>query len=244
MSNSTPIFHHKPMKEEIFEVLHQRIISGIYAPGEWLRQEEISSQMGVSMTPVREALDLLAAAGLAERVPYRGVRVVDLSPREIIEAYGKRILLESLAARAAAAHITPIEIQHLSQTVDEMQHCVTLKDMSLSRQLSREFHLSVVRASGDSLLLKLYRIVSNSFPDWMLYEAMFRHPEFLACSLGDEQAEHRSLFEALQHHDGDKASQIAIKHVLHMGNYLESLLGMPGADLREQEAGVIPLIST
>jgi len=59
---------HKPLKEEIFEVLHKQIIAGKYAPGDWLRQEDIASQMGVSMTPVREALDLLVAAGLAEFV--------------------------------------------------------------------------------------------------------------------------------------------------------------------------------
>ena len=65
----------RPLKEDVFDTLVEKIISGQYKPGKWLRQEEIASQLDVSMTPVREALDLLAAAGLAERVPYRGVRV-------------------------------------------------------------------------------------------------------------------------------------------------------------------------
>ncbi len=55
---------HKPLKEEIFDALHRHIIAGKYGPGDWLRQEDIASQMGVSMTPVREALDLLVASGL------------------------------------------------------------------------------------------------------------------------------------------------------------------------------------
>src|SRR4030067_3075900 len=79
---------HKPLKEEIFDVLHKQIIAGKYAPGDWLRQEDIASQMGVSMTPVREALDLLVAAGLAERVPYRGVRVREMSTKDVVGAYG------------------------------------------------------------------------------------------------------------------------------------------------------------
>jgi DNA-binding GntR family transcriptional regulator len=240
MGVSSSIIHHKPLKEEIYEVLHARIIAGTYVPGEWLRQEEISSQMGVSMTPVREALDLLAAAGLAERVPYRGVRVVDLSSREIIEAYGKRLLLEGLAARMAAIRITPVEIQRLARLVDEMQQCVGLKDMSDLRQLSREFHLSVVRATGDGLLVRLYGIVANSFPDWMLYEAMFHHPELIANSLAEEQSEHRALLQSLMDHDGPQAAKIATSHVLHLGKHLESLLGLPGADLRVQEEGIIP----
>jgi DNA-binding GntR family transcriptional regulator len=240
MGVSSSIIHHKPLKEEIYEVLHAQIIAGTYVPGEWLRQEEISSRMGVSMTPVREALDLLAAAGLAERVPYRGVRVVDLSSREIVEAYGKRLLLEGLAARMAAIRITPAEIQRLTRLVNEMQQCVGLKDMSDLRQLSRQFHLSVVKAADDGLLVRLYGIVANSFPDWMLYEAMFHHPELLTSSLAEEQSEHRALLQSLIDHDGPQAANISTSHVLHLGKHLESLLGVPGADLREQEEGIIP----
>ncbi len=59
----------KPIKDEIFNVLHERIVAGQYSPGQWLRQEDISSQLGVSMTPVREALDLLVSAGMAEESP-------------------------------------------------------------------------------------------------------------------------------------------------------------------------------
>lgn len=57
---------HKPLKDEIYDALHRQIIAGKYEPGDWLRQEDIASQMGVSMTPVREALDLLVSKGLAE----------------------------------------------------------------------------------------------------------------------------------------------------------------------------------
>jgi DNA-binding GntR family transcriptional regulator len=233
---------HKPLKEEIFEALHQRIISGTYSPGEWLRQEEIASQMGVSMTPVREALDLLAASGLAERVPYRGVRVVELSSREIIEAYGKRLLLECLSARLAAARITPEELSRLQETINQMQSHDSLRDLSRSRQLSREFHLSVVRAAGDALLLKLYGIVANSFPDWMLYEAMFHHPELLASSLAEEHKEHQALVHALGKHDARLAARCASEHILHMGAHLETFLGVSSSDLQAQEKSVFPFI--
>ena len=54
----------RSLKEEVFDLLHQRIVAGKYSPGEWLRQEDISSQLGVSQTPVREALDLLVSVGL------------------------------------------------------------------------------------------------------------------------------------------------------------------------------------
>ncbi len=244
MELSTDLLQHRPLKQEIFEALHQRIIAGTYAPGEWLRQEEIASQMGVSMTPVREALDLLVAAGLAERVPYRGVRVLELSQEEIVEAYGMRLLLESAAARAAATHMKREQVQALSRIVEEMQSQVTLKDMSHARQLSRAFHQSIAEASGDGLLSKLYSIVANSFPDWMLYEAMFHHPELLSASLRCEQDEHRALVEALSNGDADAAAEKARLHVLHLGKDLETLLGIPGERLREQERQMLPLIQS
>ena len=92
----------KSLKEEIFDVLHEKIIAGKVLPGDWLRQDDIATQLGVSMTPVREALDLLVSVGLAERVPYRGVRVPQPSADEIAEAYAMRLLLEAAGARAAA----------------------------------------------------------------------------------------------------------------------------------------------
>ena len=100
----------KPIKDEIYEILHQRIIAGKYSPGEWLRQEEISSQLGVSQTPVREALELLVSAGLAEREPYKGVRVMQLSQAEIAELFGMRMFLEVSSSMMAAQRITDQEL--------------------------------------------------------------------------------------------------------------------------------------
>lgn len=233
---------HRPLKEDLFEVLHKRIIAGTYRPGEWLRQEEIASETGVSMTPVREALDLLVAAGLAERVPYRGVRVMDLSAQEIVEAYGMRLLLEATAARAAATCMTPDQATALGRIVDELDRKVSLSDMSQARQLSREFHLSIVRAAGDGMLFRLYSVVANSFPDWMLYEAMFRHPELLAASINAEQAEHRAILRALTSRNAEEAAQLVARHILHMGRDIEKLLDIPGERLREKERQVLSAI--
>ena len=101
LKEETEPIQKRPLKEEIFDALNEKIISGKYKPGQWLRQEEIATQLGVSMTPVREALDLLVSAGMAERVPYRGVRVREMSPKDVAEAYGLRLILEVLIAGEA-----------------------------------------------------------------------------------------------------------------------------------------------
>lgn len=235
-------FQHKPLKEEIFEALHKQIIAGKYMPGDWLRQEEIANQMGVSMTPVREALDLLVAAGLAERVPYRGVRVPELVAKDVVEAYGLRLVLEAIASRDAAKQITKERAAALSRTLDEMKSQGTLNEMSRARQLSREFHMGVVAASGNALLGKLYDIVANAFPDWMLYEAMFHHPELVAESMRDEEKEHRAILDAIIKGKPDSAAQKAVEHITHLGRSLEELLDIPSELLKEKENQILPLI--
>src|SRR3989304_2067233 len=149
---------HKPLKEEIYDALHRQIIAGKYGPGDWLRQEDIASQMGVSMTPVREALDLLVSAGLAERVPHRGVRVRNMSTQDVVEAYGLRLVLEAVTTREAVNHITQEQIAGLEKILNEMTKFVELNDMPRERQLSREFHSAIAEASGNQLLIKLYAL--------------------------------------------------------------------------------------
>ena len=233
---------HKPLKEEIYDALHRQIIAGKYGPGDWLRQEDIASQMGVSMTPVREALDLLVSAGLAERVPYRGVRVREMTTKDVVEAYGLRLVLEEITAREAAINITPKQIAGLEKILNEMKKFVKLNDMPRERQLSREFHSAIAEASGNHLLIKLYAVTANAFPDWLLYEALYRKPELLAGSVAQTHEEHTAIVNALAKHDVDKTVQASIVHVLDSGKWLEEYLNIPAELLREKEKQVIHLI--
>ena len=230
----------KPLKEEVFELLHKRIVAGKYSPGEWLRQEDIASQLGVSQTPVREALDRLVSVGLAERVPYRGVRVPEPTQAQIVDAYVMRLLLEKVAARLAAHHIIREQLEGLGEIVEATRGLITLDDMSKLRQLNRRFHLSIADASGSSLLNKLYEMTSNLFPDWMLYEYMFRHPELLQSSLEKEYQEHKAIVDALAAHDAGLTAQRAFEHVQNLGYELVAFLGIPGDLVHAQERQVFP----
>jgi len=216
----------KSLKEEIFDVLHEKIIAGKVGPGEWLRQEDIATQLGVSMTPVREALDLLVSVGLAERVPYRGVRVPQLNPDDIAEAYAMRLLLESAGARAAALNRRQNQVDDLKRILSQMKGLLSLDDISTLRQLSREFHQSVVAIGGNSTLDRLYEMVMNSFPDWMLYEYLFRHTDMLEGSLADEYQEHMTLVESIEAGDADRAELVAIAHIRNLGEELVTFLGI------------------
>ena len=242
-SEETSAVSRKPMKDEIFDILHERIIAGGYAPGQWLRQEDISTQLNVSMTPVREALDLLVSAGLAERVAYRGVRVLQPSAEEIVDSYGMRLLLESAAVFAAALNISGEQVSKLQEILDQTKSLVALKDMSRERVLSRELHLTIVSASDNALLHKMYMTVLNTFPDWMLYEYMFRHPELLENSMRNEYREHGAIVEALAAHQSELAVQRTLEHITNRGCELEIYLGISGDLVRAKEAQVLPLIA-
>jgi len=241
-AEETELIQKRPLKEDIFDVLHQKIISGTYKPGDWLRQDDIATQLGVSMTPVREAFDLLVSAGLAERVPYRGVRVREMSTKDVVEAYGLRLLLEAVIAQEAARNITREQLAALERTLDEMKKHESLKDVSTERKSSREFHSTIAQATKNDLLIKLYEVVSNAFPDWLLYEALFRHPELLADSMLSTYKEHVAIVTALKKGDTEQAMQKSIEHVMESGKWLEDYLDIPAEYLREKEDQVSPLL--
>jgi DNA-binding GntR family transcriptional regulator len=229
----------RPLKEDIFDSLHDKIVSGVYKPGEWLRQDEIATQLGVSMTPVREGLDLLVAAGLAERVPYRGVRVREIVTKDVVEAYGLRLVLEVVIAQEAARNITPGQLAGLERTIAEMQKHDSLKEMSIARKLSRDFHAAIAEASNNDLLIRLYGIVANAFPDWILYEAMYRKPEILTGSMSDMHREHTDIVKALKSGDGALSAKLSVEHVIvSSGRWLEKYSDIPADLLREKEEQV------
>jgi DNA-binding GntR family transcriptional regulator len=225
----------KSLRDGVFDLLHQRIVAGRYSPGEWLRQEEISTQLGVSQTPVREALDLLVSAGLAERVPYRGVRVPELTNENIVDAYILRLILENAAVRLAALNATQGRIADLISLVEQTRSLTTLDDLSLLRLLNKQLHLSIAESGGVSLMSKLYEMVSNLFPDWRLYEYMYRHPELLETSLTREYQEHKAIVDAIAAHNAELAADHAIIHIQNLGKELVDFLGIPIELLKEKE---------
>lgn len=102
---------HRQLAHWVAEQVRAEILEGKVAPGEWLRQERLAAQFGVSHMPVREALRQLAAEGLVEHMPDRGARVVQFSVSDVEDLYACRVFVEGLAARYAAAAITDDEVR-------------------------------------------------------------------------------------------------------------------------------------
>lgn len=187
-------------------------------------------------------MDLLVSAGLAERVPYRGVRVREISPRDVIEAYGLRLVLEAVIAQEAARNITDKQLIDLEKMIEVMKKHDSLQEMSEERKLSREFHSAIAEASKNDLLIKLYAIVANAFPDWLLYEALFRNPDLIADSTANTLREHIAIVDALKKRNGRQAAQRSVEHLMESGKWLEEYLNIPAELLREKEEQVSSLL--
>jgi DNA-binding FadR family transcriptional regulator len=126
--------------------------------------------------------------------------------------------------------------------LNEMKKHDTLQEVSTERKSSREFHATIAQATKNDLLIKLYEMVSNAFPDWLLYEALFRYPELIAESMSSTYSEHAAIVDALKKMDGNRAAQKSIEHVMESGKWLEQYLDIPAELLREKEEQVLPLM--
>lgn len=239
MNEQERLANRKSLAEEVFEILRDRIIAGEYQLGAWLRQEEIARTLGVSQTPVREALDRLVAEGLAERVPYRGVRVARLTQEEIADIYAARLYLEAAVVQAAAHNMTSQrganeQLEGLQSLLTEIEDLKTLPQMARRRELNTRFHLKLAEICGNQVLARLYQMTLHQFPDWMIYEGMFKQADQLQTRLAREVHEHREILAAVAAGEAELAAQKARQHVGNLKDELVALLNVDEQLLQEK----------
>lgn len=146
-----------------YEALRAGIVAGRYAPGEWLREGALAEGLGLSRTPVREALRALAAEGLVELVHNRGARVVRWTAEDVEETYRLRALLEGEAAALAARRATPLQVEALAQA-----HAAYAQSIGDGRpaveQAARNdaFHAAVLDAAASPRLVALHALVTSA----------------------------------------------------------------------------------
>lgn len=208
------------LSQQVSETLRRKILDGTFPPGTWLRQDHVARELGVSVIPVREAFKQLAAQGLVEHVPYRGIRVVQLTADELEDLYAVRAAAEGRAAFFAATHLTSEEMKTLEQLCREMEACDSPESLPQYRNLNRAFHLLIVRGSRRPYLIRLLEHLWSSFPS-MLWS---NYPEVAEHSLPDRAAadneEHRLIVAALLRRDARAAQEAAEHHIQRAGREL------------------------
>lgn len=201
------------LSSRVFQKIRDDILKGKYKEHDELRENTIGKELGVSRTPVREALRQLELEGLVSITPNKGAYVTGISPKDVSDIYIIRSMLEGLCAKWATENITDIQL-------DELDEIMLLSEFHMKREgggsaeqmaeLDGKFHAVLYEASGS-------RILSRTLLDFHNYVQMARESSVVS----EERArksirEHRQLLRAIRDKDADLAEQLANEHILHV----------------------------
>lgn len=146
-----------PLSDQIKDHLLQEILAGDYPPGSRIVETRVARELGTSQAPVREALRDLEALGVIEISAYRGARVRHPSKAELLEAYGIRAELESLAARLALPRLSNADLDELRGYVEQMQRAADAGDTHAEAVADVAFHARVIQISSNHTLERVWR---------------------------------------------------------------------------------------
>lgn len=196
---------HMPLRHAVYVEVRSRIIRGHWEPGERLFEDQIATELEVSRNPVREALQALAGEGFVELEPRRGARVAVISAAKAIELFEVREALEGLVARLAAARRTDDDVSELRRIVAAGHGAVERSDHAALPDLNSQFHETLGRISGNSMLAESVAHLSH------LIEWVYRR------SISDRSAkswiEHTTIVDAVEAGDERLAEQLSTAHV-------------------------------
>ncbi|MBO9521541.1 MAG: GntR family transcriptional regulator [Nocardioidaceae bacterium] len=194
---------HRPLREQVADVLRERIISGELNPGARLVERTLADQLGVSRVPVRDALNLLKGEGFVTEVPRKGVVVTELSRHDAVELFDVREALEVLAVRLATARATREELDELGEVMAEAATALRAEDVSALGRCNQAFHDRITAIAHNDLLASMLEPLEGRL-HWLLRQN--DQPELL-------HREHVALYRAIASGDAEKAESLALAHV-------------------------------
>jgi DNA-binding GntR family transcriptional regulator len=200
------------LREQVKEILLERILDGTYAPGDRLVETRIAQELGTSQAPVREALRELELLRFVESKPYVGARVREVSEEELAEIYPVRAAIEDVAAREAALRLDG-RVEQLGAELEAMRQAADAGDLHGQVEADVRFHRLIVEAAGNRTLLEVWgslRVEARTVIT-VLATGIDRH----------ELAEmHRPILDALAARDPAEAGRVVRDHVEHFGRLL------------------------
>lgn len=199
---SAPFF--LTLEEYVAHRIREAILKGYFKPGERLDQTELAELLGVSRSPVRDALKRLAAEGLVTMHPHRGAVVAELSRDELEEIYLIRRVLEGLAARLAVAHMDSGRLDALRQLLERMDKT---EDADEWIELNWRFHHTVYEAAGRPRLLEMIDNLRNTVAPYI--RQYISTPEYRR----QAQVAHWRIYRACLTQDPDLAERETVAHL-------------------------------
>ncbi|NBI06239.1 GntR family transcriptional regulator [Senegalia massiliensis] len=198
---------YKPLREIVFEHLRESIILGKMAPGERLMEIQLAEELGVSRTPVREAIRKLELEGLVIMIPRKGAYVSEVSLKDIKEALEIRVSLEGLGAYLAAERIEDDELKQLIKKHEELKGYADKKDVEGILKKDEELHKIIFNAARNS---KLIEMVDSLKEQVQRFRVSYVSSHSQAAEL---YKEHKKIIDAIVNRDKSKAKKYAEEHI-------------------------------
>ncbi|HHY38590.1 MAG TPA: GntR family transcriptional regulator [Clostridia bacterium] len=193
--------------EMVYRTLREAILTGVLGPGTRIKESDISEQLGVSRTPVREAIGRLRAEGLIQSLPTVGTVVSDFSSEHVLATYVPRAVLEGAAARLCATSATDAEIASLERTLEVMEEPETMGSLDNLSDANFAFHELIVMFSRNDylrqLLQQIWAIVKMCRVSSLMYPGRVQ----------EAMAEHRRILDAIKRRDSRQAEEAARAHI-------------------------------
>ena len=202
-----------PLREQVKELVLERILDGSYAPGERLVETRIAQELGTSQAPVREALRDLEVLRFVESEPFRGARVREVSEEELAEIYPVRAALEEVAAREATLRLDG-GVEALEAELAAMHAAADDGDLHALAEHDTLFHRLILEAAGNRILVEVWNSLRIEL--WTAITALRTGLD------GHEIAElHRPVLDALRDRDAERAGRALRRHVEHFAELLK-----------------------
>ena len=204
----------RTLAERAYAAIYGAIMDGTFAPGDRLRIEELSASLHISPTPIREALNRLEAAGLAEHEPHRGSRVSPISANEFRELYELRFILEPLAAAKAAENFTARDADAARGHLDRLSASLQANETPEAWEAHTAFHFTLYRAAKSRWLERLIIPLWDSCRRYRFQQSnLLAHPV-------QNRAEHEKILNACVEHDSAAASLELYNHTARNANVI------------------------
>ena len=202
----------KSLRGQVFDKIRSDILNGKYKRGEELVESSIGKELGISRTPVREAIRQLE--GLVQLVPNKGAFVTGISEKDVRDIYLIRARLEGLAARMAAKNITPELLDAMEETVVLSEYHAKKEHYEQVCEMDSKFHKLLYKASGS-------RILEHTLTDFHQYVQRVRMASIMKKRrMEKSNDEHDAILTAIREHDEEKAELVATRHI---SNTVENL---------------------
>jgi GntR family transcriptional regulator, rspAB operon transcriptional repressor len=196
--------------DAVYQAMRQAIVTCVIKPGERLNVEELAEKFGVSLTPVRGAIQQLATEGLIEIRPRSGTFVANLNHQEVDETFKIRCALECLAGEEAVRRITPDQIRRLKELLRSLKKkVVTDEDRKTHEKDNSELHQIIVEAAGNRKLQEMYNALNAHIKIVRIHAAEANWP----VRMQEEQAEHEAIVAALEARNEEALKAALRKHI-------------------------------